>query len=392
MGGVQLPIVQAPMVGAGGVDLAAAVAAAGGLGSLPCATLDAAAVQQQHAEVQARTSATTPVNLNFFCHTQLADDTQAAAEQAAWGAAVAALYQELGLEAPSDTSASAGGGRAPFSEAACEAVEAVQPAVVSFHFGLPDASLLQRVHASGATVMASATTVEEARWLEQQGCDVIIAQGAEAGGHRGVFLAHDATTACLHGAQSGTFALLPQVVDAVSVPVIAAGGISDGRGIAAALALGAAGVQLGTAYMLCRESTASAMHREALAEAGEGATVITNVFTGRPARGLRNRAVDELGPCAAAAPTFPGAATLMAPLRSQAEAAGSAAFSPLWAGQAAPIAAAAAAAAAVAGTDAAPSGGGGGGCSAGALTAWLAKDAARHLRRAADTAAVFQHE
>lgn len=153
-------------------------------------------------------------------------------------------------------------------------VEECRPEVVSFHFGLPSSDLLARVKATGATVLSTATTVAEARWLERHGCDAFLAQGAEAGGHRGMFLAQDPAM------QSGTMALVPQVVDAVKVPVIATGGLCDGRGIAAALALGAAAVQLGTAYLRTPEATITALHREALRTAGEDQTALTNVFTG----------------------------------------------------------------------------------------------------------------
>jgi nitronate monooxygenase len=214
----------------------------------------------------------------------------------------------------------------------CELVEEFAPEVVSFHFGLPERNLLERVRATGAKIISSATTVDEARWLEDHGCDAIIAQGYEAGGHRGVFLTNDIST------QAGTMALVPQAVDAVAVPVIAAGGIADTRGIVAALALGAAAVQIGTAYLFCPEAKVSALHREALRSAKDNITVLTNVFTGRPARGLVNRIVREVGPLSDLAPEFPLAMKAMAPLRTKAEAEGSGDFSPLWSGQAAALA------------------------------------------------------
>jgi nitronate monooxygenase len=204
--------------------------------------------------------------------------------------------------------------------------------LVSFHFGLPEQNLLERVRATGAKIISSATTVEEARWLEDQGCDAIIAQGYEAGGHRGMFLSQDITT------QVGTMALVPQVVDAVQVPVIAAGGIADARGIAAAFALGASGVQIGTAYLFCPEAKVSPLHREALRRARDNDTVLTNVFTGRPARGIANRIVREAGPMSDLAPEFPLAASAIAPVRAKAEQAGLGDFSPLWSGQAAALA------------------------------------------------------
>ncbi|MBX2882088.1 MAG: nitronate monooxygenase family protein, partial [Granulosicoccus sp.] len=226
-------------------------------------------------------------------------------------------------------------GRAPFGESMCEMVEALKPKVVSFHFGLPDAALLQRVSATGAVVISSATTVAEARWLEEHGCDAIIAQGAEGGGHRGIFLSNDIDKDI--ASQPGTFSLLPQVVDAVSVPVIAAGGIADGRGIAAAFALGAAGVQVGTAYLFTPESTISDLHRTALKSARDDQTAMTNLFSGRPARSLINRVMREIGPMSQKVPAFPTAGGALAPLKANAEANNSSDFSSLWSGQSAAL-------------------------------------------------------
>jgi len=318
--GIDVPIVLAPMAGAGGVDLAVAVAEAGGLGSLPFAMADADKMRADIGIFRQRTSA--PVNVNFFTHRPPKPD---AAREAAWERRLAPYYAEFGFEAPSGSAPS----RASFDAAACALVEDLRPEVVSFHFGLPDPTLLTRVKAAGCRVVSSATTVAEARWLEAQGCDAIIAQGYEAGGHRGMFLPDDLAS------QTGTLALVPQVVDAVSVPVIAAGGIADGRGIAAVLALGAAGAQIGTAYLFTPESIVTALHRRALAEGAGRETALTNVFTGRPARGFVNRIVREVGPMSAEAPAFPTAAGATMPLRAAAEAAGSADFSPLWSGQAA---------------------------------------------------------
>jgi nitronate monooxygenase len=218
--------------------------------------------------------------------------------------------------------------RSPFDAAMCALIEELKPEIVSFHFGLPDRALLARIKAAGCLVMSSATIVKEAIWLEENGADVIIAQGAEAGGHRGMFLTEDIAQ------QPGTFALVPQVVDAVKVPVIAAGGIADGRGIAAAFALGAAGVQIGSAYLRCPESRVSAPARAALAQADDASTVITNVMTGRPARGVVNRVMREVGPISPDAPAFPHAATALAPLKAAAEKLGKVDFTNLWAGQA----------------------------------------------------------
>jgi nitronate monooxygenase len=317
--GIRLPIIQAPMAGSQGSDLAIAVCNAGGLGSLPCAMLTPDGMR---AELQAiRAGTAQPLNVNFFCHTPPAAQ---AAREAAWRELLAPYFREYGMD-PRESSAAVA--RAPFSAAAADALEQFKPEVVSFHFGLPSADLLARVRQWGAKVLASATTVEEAVWLEQRGVDAIIAQGAEAGGHRGIFLSEDLTT------QVGTFALLPQIVNAVRVPVIAAGGIADAGGVAAAMSLGAAGVQLGTAYLLCTEARATAVHRAALKSKRASHTALTNLFSGRPARGIMNRLMSELGPVNGAAPAFPLAADALAPLRKKAESAGSGDFSPLWAGQ-----------------------------------------------------------
>ena len=317
--GIDFPIIQAPMAGVQGSALAIAVSNAGGLGSLPCALLDTDGISRELEAI--RQQARRSCNVNFFCHAQPADDAE---REAAWRGALAPYYREYGIDA---AAVKAGPGRVPFSAEAASLLEAFKPAVVSFHFGLPSDALLARVRAIGAKVLASATTVAEARWLEARGVDAIIAQGLEAGGHRGIFLGDDLTT------QVGTMALLPQIVHAVGVPVIAAGGIADARGIEAARTLGAAGAQVGTAYLLCPEATTTGIHREALASDAAQHTALTNVFTGRPARGIVNRIVRELGPMSARAPAFPLAAAALAPLRSAAEQRGSGDFSPLWSGQ-----------------------------------------------------------
>jgi nitronate monooxygenase len=317
--GVELPIIQAPMAGVQGSALAVAVSNAGGLGSLPCAMLGVDAMRTELASIKAQSSK--PFNVNFFCHSP---PMQSAEREATWRAALSPYYQEFGLAIDN---ISAGPGRMPFSSEAADALSEFKPAVVSFHFGLPSPELLARVKALGAKLLSSATTIDEARWLEAHGVDAIIAQGLEAGGHRGIFLSDDLTT------QVGTFALLPQIVRAVNVPVIAAGGIADARGVAAAMALGAAGVQIGTAYLLCPEATTSKVHRAALKSEAARHTTLTNLFTGRPARGIVNRIMKELGPISPAAPAFPLATSAIAPLRSHAESRGSGDFSPLWSGQ-----------------------------------------------------------
>jgi len=317
--GIELPIIQAPMAGVQGSALAVAVSNAGGLGSLPCAMLSLDAIRSELATIKANTSR--PFNVNFFCHTP---PTPSAEREAAWRAALAPYYREYGIDV--DT-IPVGPGRAPFSSEAAEVLDDFKPAVVSFHFGLPSADLLARVRAWGSKIFSSATTVDEARWLGARGVDAIIAQGLEAGGHRGIFLSDDLST------QVGTFALLPQIVREVKLPVIAAGGIADAKGVAAAMALGAAGVQVGTAYMLCPEATTSAVHRGALKSDAARHTALTNLFTGRPARGIVNRIMRELGPISAAPPAFPLATAAIAPLRAKAESQGSGDFSPLWSGQ-----------------------------------------------------------
>jgi nitronate monooxygenase len=317
--GIELPILQAPMAGVQGAELAVAVSEAGGLGALPCAMLTPEAMADELQRIRAATSRA--LNVNFFCHTPPAPDE---AQLARWHRALAPFYAEYGLDIDS---VPAGGGRRPFDHAACDALEPFRPEVVSFHFGLPERALIERVKGWGAKVISSATTVEEACWLEAHGADAIIAQGLEAGGHRGMFLTEDVTH------QLGTFALLPQVVAAVSVPVIAAGGVADARGARAALALGAAAVQVGTAFLCCTEATTSALHRQALQSEAARHTALTNLYSGRPARGIVTRLMRELGPLSEATPAFPLATAAIAPLRSAAEAAGSADFSPLWAGQ-----------------------------------------------------------
>jgi nitronate monooxygenase len=345
--GLEHPILQAPMAGVQGSALALAVSNAGGLGALPCAMLSPEALQQELTGLKQGTER--PWNLNFFCHTPPEFD---AARDAVWRAALAPHYTEAGLDIDS---VPAGAGRVPFSHAVADALEDFRPPVVSFHFGLPAPDLLARVKSWGSVVLASATTVAEARWLEAHGADAVIAQGLEAGGHRGMFLseklhphapplrgslppkgadrpwggpaADDITT------QVGTFALVPQIVQAVQLPVIAAGGIADARGVAAVLGLGAVAAQIGTAYLLCPEATTSAVHRAALQSDAAQHTALTRLFSGRPARGIVNRVMQELGAMSDAPPAFPLATSLIAPLRTHWEARGSGDFSPLWAGQ-----------------------------------------------------------
>jgi nitronate monooxygenase len=320
---IEHPIVLAPMAGAMDWELAAEAAEGGALGSLPCAMLTPASLREQFGKIRQRTQK--PINLNFFCHTPPVPNN---AREAAWRARLKPYYEELAIDPAAPVPQS---NRAPFDAAFCELVEELKPQVVSFHFGLPEAGLLRRVRAAGCVTMSSATTVAEARWLEAHGVDAVIAQGLEAGGHRGMFLSDDLAT------QAGTFALIPQIADAVKVPVIAAGAIADARGIVAAFALGASGVQIGSAYLHCPEAKISQPYREALKTAGDAGTAVTNLMTGRPARGVVNRVMRELGPTSDIVPEFPLAAGALAPLRAKAEAQGSGDFSPLWAGQAASL-------------------------------------------------------
>ena len=320
--GIEIPIIQAPMAGAVSPEMVIQVSEAGGLGSLPCAMLTP---EQARNELGVRQRTSRPINVNFFCHKPPRVD---AGREARWKDRLKPYYDELGVDPDALNPPAI---RKPFDAAFCDLVEEFEPEVVSFHFGLPEPDLLQRVKATGSKILSSANSVQEARWLEDRGCDAIIAQGFEAGGHQAMFLSDNIST------QVGTIVLVPQVVDAVKVPVIAAGGIADARGIAAAFALGASGVQIGTAYLFCPEATIRPVHREALKRAKENETALTNVFTGRPARGIMNRAMREVGPVSEVAPEFPLAATALAPLRSKAEAAGSEDFTALWAGQGFPM-------------------------------------------------------
>ena len=316
--GTELPVIQAPMAGVQGSALATAASNAGALGSLPCALLGPDAMRDELAAIRAGT--TRPWNVNFFCHTLPAASAE---RDARWRDALASYYEEFGIDATTIPD----GPRSPFTHDAAAVLEELSPPIVSFHFGLPPLDLLDRVRRMGAKILASATTLDEARWLDARGVDAIIAQGLEAGGHRGNFLSDDLTT------QVGTFALVPQIVRAVGVPVIAAGGIADAAGVAAAMALGAAGVQVGTAYLLCPEATTTAVHRAALASDAAHHTALTNLFSGRAARGIINRLMRELGPMSALPPEFPLATAALTPLRGAAESRGSGDFSPLWSGQ-----------------------------------------------------------
>ena len=318
---VELPIIQAPMAGVQDSELTLAVSRAGGLGSLPCAMHTPESLR---ADLQRlRDGGVSTYNLNFFCHEPSPPDAD---REASWRAALAPYAREWGVDL---RVVPAGAGRSPFSEALLDVIAPFRPPVVSFHFGLPAPALLARVKAWGARVLSSATTVSEGLWLQERGVDAVIAQGSEAGGHQGHFLKPDAEVA----SQLGLFALLPQLVRALRVPVVAAGGIADATGVAAAQALGAAAVQVGTAYLLCPEARTSALHRAALRSPEAAHTVLTRLFTGRPARGIPNRLMRGLGAMSDVAPAFPTASAALAPLRAAADAHGRSDFTPLWAGQ-----------------------------------------------------------
>jgi nitronate monooxygenase len=318
---LEIPIIQAPMAGADSIALARSVSTTGALGSLACALLSPDGVRK--ATHSLREGINRPLNLNFFCH-EMEVPGNVAAER--WKSFLRPHYDRLGLDPECVTESRL---RLPFNEEMCEIVEEVRPEVVSFHFGLPTPALVERLKKQGVKILSSATSVAEATWLEDRGCDAVIVQGFEAGGHRAMFLERDVA------AQVGLFALLPQVADAISIPMIAAGGIADARGVVAAFALGASGVQLGTAYLFCPEANVSPLYRRALEQTTDTGTAITNLFSGRPARGILNRYIKEGGPMSESALAFPYAATMVAPLRAASEKSGTPDYMQMWAGQAA---------------------------------------------------------
>jgi nitronate monooxygenase len=328
--GITHPIIQAPMSGFSTPQLVAAVSNAGALGSHGAATLTPRALRDEVAQMRQGTNR--PFNINFFAHPTPVRAADAAERMRR---RIAPYFSELGLGTVPD----AGEIFPTFGAEQLGLIGELRPRVVSFHFGLPPAAAMQQIKAAGCVVLSSATTVAEARALEAQGADAIIAQGLEAGGHRGTFTlspgAGTIGTLSPGAGTIGTLALVPQIVDAVRVPVIAAGGIADGRGIAAAFALGAGGVQIGTAFLGCPEAAVLPVHRQALAAATGEATVVTRVFTGRPARALRCRLTDEIPD--ADALDFPLQASLLAPLWRVADDAVRRAFMPMWAGQAASL-------------------------------------------------------
>jgi nitronate monooxygenase len=318
--GIEHPVIQAPTAGAATPELAAAVSAGGALGSLGSAALAPDELVSQARAVRAATDR--PFNVNFFCHRPPElDEADAARARQRFGP----LYRELGLGRPPDPSVPA----IAFDVERLAALLEIRPAVASFNFGLPDRAALEAIREAGCRVLSSATTVAEAEHLAERGADAVIAQGAEAGGHRGSFLVGG------DDGPVGTLALVPQVVDAIDIPVIAAGGIGDGRGLAAALCLGAAGGQIGTAFLACPEAAIHPLYRDALRSARAEATTITRSFSGRPARALRNRAVAEAGGDPL---PYPAQLSLSRVLGEAAAERGSAEFLAMWAGQAAPLA------------------------------------------------------
>ena len=317
--GIDLPIIQAPMAGVQGSALTIAVSNAGGLGSLPCGMLSSDAIRNELIAIKASTNK--PYNLNFFCHETPEPSDE---REAIWRSVLRPFYEEYGIDEADISSVAA---RAPFSSEIADVIEEFKPPVISFHFGLPSPQLLERVKSWGSKVISTATTLEEARWLEANGTDAIIAQGLEAGGHRGSFLSEDMST------QVGTFALVPQLAREIKLPIIAAGGIADAKGVAAVLALGASGAQLGTTFLLCSEATTSEVHRAALKSEAAKHTALTNIFSGRPARGIVNSIINELGPISSEAPAYPLATPALVPLRQKAESQNSGDFTPMWCGQ-----------------------------------------------------------
>lgn len=317
--GTRFPIIQAPMAGVQDASLAAAVCNAGGLGSLPCAMLSPDALEAEVARLAGMTGG--PYNLNFFCHTPAKVTAQ---QQAEWQSTLAGFFNEMDISPPEPSD---GPAREPFGERAFAALERFKPAVVSFHFGLPRPDWVEQIKRWGSKIISTATTVEEARWLAENGADAIIAQGVEAGGHRGCFLTEDMST------QRETLSLVPLICAEISLPVIAAGGIAGPEDVRAMMALGAEAVQVGTTFLLCPEAKTTPLHRAALASDDARHTALTNVFTGRPARSIVNRLIREVGPMTSSAPPFPSAASAVSALRQAAEPAGNSDFTPLWCGK-----------------------------------------------------------
>jgi nitronate monooxygenase len=298
---IRHPVIQAPMAGSATVALAAAVSNTGGLGSLGLATTPLDKVRSEVCTLQTVTR--NPFNLNFFVHEMPQGNKES---EALTRKRLEPFYECAGLDQKPVSSAPPFG---VFDKETVALLLELQPAVVSFHFGLPEASLLNPLKDAGCIILCSATTVAEAKMLESDGADAVIAQGWEAGGHRAGF---DRTP---DDFGIGTMALVPQIVDAVNLPVIAAGGIADGRGIAAAFALGASGVQMGTAFLSCPEASVSDVHRSAIRNATEQDTRLTSAFSGRPARAKNNRYIETLAEHRQQFPDFPLMYNFIDPLR-----------------------------------------------------------------------------
>ncbi len=297
--GIEYPIIQAPMAGASTPAMAAAAANNGCMGSLGCAMMKPDVYIDTFNKTRSLTNGA--LNMNFFCHVEPVekpDRNERAFEL------LKPFYEEMGQDQMPDAVAT----HFPFGDEIFEAVLQACPNVMSFHFGLPNQKYVDALKERGVKILCSATTAAEAREQEARGVDAVIAQGWEAGGHHGFYL--EKQTAAI-----GTFALVPQLVDAVDIPVIAAGGIADGRGIAAALALGASGVQIGTAFLTTEETGIPEVHKNSLLASDGSNTQLTRIFSGRPARGLQNRYMDEIKPFEDELPDFPLMNTLTGPLR-----------------------------------------------------------------------------
>ncbi|MEH6739107.1 MAG: nitronate monooxygenase [Sulfitobacter sp.] len=314
--GATIPLIQAPMAGAQDEKLAIAIAQKGGIGSIACARLELNEISTSARQFRDQSSG--PLNLNFFCHAVAPRDAQ---REAVWQKELSRYYTEnaLGFDYPTDVALYA------IDAETVDIICAIKPEVVSFHFGMPPKDFVDRIRATGSKIIASATTLKEALYLEEQGCDAVIAQGCEAGGHQGVFLPTENTTPL------PMIELVTRCVVALNIPIIAAGGIADDKTIRAAMQAGAIGVQIGTRFLKTPESTIPSRHRALLDGQGVQETAITNVFTGRPARGFVTKLVQELGPMNPNVQTFPLAISAITHLKTATK--GSDDFVAMWAGQ-----------------------------------------------------------
>ena len=314
--GIEKPIIQAPMAGVQNWELAVAVSRSGGLGSIPCGMLTKEQVLFEITNFRKHSDKN--YNLNFFCHKMPNIDHQALQ---AWEEQLSPYYDSFSIKPHNEIS----GLRVPFDINLADSLEPHKPPILSFHYGLPSPELVTRIKSWGTVVISSATTKQEGVWLEENGADVVIAQGCEAGGHRGMFMTSDPST------QLPTSELLACLKHELSVPVVATGGIATNTDIKELIRLGASGVQIGTSYLLCDEVKTSAIYREAL-KSKSSATALTNIFSGRLARGITNKIMKELDFIASKAPEFPYASIAINPLRSKAESQNKSDFTPLWSG------------------------------------------------------------